>query len=95
MVFDPSVTGFDAEKFQRQDWSQTVYGYAPWIDHITCPRLETKDSLLVPMLIVTTLVTLSQEDRELVYLSTATTPLFFGFPRSKDLLRHNPLEVNF
>ena len=26
MVFDPSIPNFDAEKFQRQDWSQTVYG---------------------------------------------------------------------
>ena len=29
MVFDPSVPNFDADKFQRQDWSQTVYGDAP------------------------------------------------------------------
>ena len=28
MVFDPSVPDFDADKFQRQDWSQTVYGDA-------------------------------------------------------------------
>ena len=29
MVFDPSVVNFNADKFQRQDWSQTVYGDAP------------------------------------------------------------------
>ena len=29
MVFDPSVTNFDADKFQRQNWSQTVYGDDP------------------------------------------------------------------
>ena len=29
MVFDPSVTDFDADKFQLQDWSHTVYGDAP------------------------------------------------------------------
>ena len=29
LVFDPSVTEFDADKFQGQDCSQTVYGYPP------------------------------------------------------------------
>ena len=29
MVFDPSVPDFDVDKFQRQDWSQTVYGDSP------------------------------------------------------------------
>ena len=29
MVFDPSVPDFDADKFQRQDWSQTMYGDSP------------------------------------------------------------------
>ena len=29
MVFDPSVPDFDADKFQCQDWYQTVYGDAP------------------------------------------------------------------
>ena len=29
MVFDISVPDFDADKFQRQDWSQTAYGDAP------------------------------------------------------------------
>ena len=29
MVFVTYVTNFDAENFQRQDWSQTVYGDAP------------------------------------------------------------------
>ena len=29
MVFDPSVTNFDADKFQLQYWSHTVYGDAP------------------------------------------------------------------
>ena len=29
MVFDPSVPDFDADKFQRQYWSQTVYDDAP------------------------------------------------------------------
>ena len=29
MVFDPSVPDFDADKFQRQDWFQTMYGDAP------------------------------------------------------------------
>ena len=29
MVFDPSVPDFDYDKFQRQDWYQTVYGDAP------------------------------------------------------------------
>ena len=29
MVFDPSVPNFDADKFQRQNWSQTVYGDDP------------------------------------------------------------------
>ena len=29
MVFDPSFTDFNPDKFQRQDWSQTVYGDAP------------------------------------------------------------------
>ena len=29
MVFDPFVPNFDADKFHRQYWSQTVYGDAP------------------------------------------------------------------
>ena len=29
MVFDLSVPYFHADKFQRQDWSQTVYGDPP------------------------------------------------------------------
>ena len=29
MVFDPSFPNFDADKFQHQDWSHTVYGDAP------------------------------------------------------------------
>ena len=29
MVFDPSVPDFDADKFQRQDWYETVYSDAP------------------------------------------------------------------
>ena len=29
MMFDPSVPNFDADKFQCQYWSQTVYGDAP------------------------------------------------------------------
>ena len=29
MVFDTSVTDFDADKFKRQDWYQTVYDDAP------------------------------------------------------------------
>ena len=62
MVFDPSVTDFDADKFQIQDWSQTVYVNSPRIDHLTCPSLEAKDSLFLIMSIGTTLVTLSQED---------------------------------
>ena len=38
MVFDPSVPDFNADKFQRQYLSHTVYGDAPpRIDHLTCP----------------------------------------------------------
>ena len=81
MVFDPSVPNFNAEKFQRQDWSQIVYvSTPPRIYHLTFPS--------VPMLIVTMLATLSQEDRKLVYLSTSTMPLFILYPRSKDILIH-------
>ena len=29
MVFDPSVPEFDADKFQRQDWSHILYVDAP------------------------------------------------------------------
>ena len=29
MVFDPSVLNLNADNFQHQDWSQTVYGDAP------------------------------------------------------------------
>ena len=29
MVFYPPFPYFDADKLQRQDWSQTVYGYSP------------------------------------------------------------------
>ena len=29
IVFDPSVPDFDADKFQRQYWSQNVYGDVP------------------------------------------------------------------
>ena len=63
MVLDPSVPDFDSDKFHRQYWSQTVYGDPPLIDHLKFPSLEAKDSLLLPMSIVTTLVTLSQEDQ--------------------------------
>ena len=40
MVFDPSVPDFDADKLQRQDWSQTVYGDAPpdWPTNMTTYR---------------------------------------------------------
>ena len=40
MVFDSSVPNFYADKFQPQDWSQTVYGDAPpiWPCKIPKPR---------------------------------------------------------
>ena len=45
MLFDPSVPDFDADKFQRQYWSQTVYGDTPRIGHLPWPSLKSKDSL--------------------------------------------------
>ena len=41
MVFDPSYHELDAEKFQRQNWSHTVYGEPPPPDrppNMTKPR---------------------------------------------------------
>ena len=39
MVFDPFVPDFYADKFQRQDWSQTLYGDAPPDQPPNMPKL--------------------------------------------------------
>ena len=94
MVFDPSVHDLDAYKFQRQDWSQTVYFDAPPDQPPNMPMPRGQG------FIVSAYVDIDHADdtakrRSLTgFFIYCNNALFIGCPRSKNILRHHPLEVN-